>query len=79
MPEEALRAFPPTRLIVGEYDPLLDDSVLLYRRLVAAGHPDTKISIRPGLAHGFLNMASVVPEALEAVRLVSLWIQQWCD
>jgi acetyl esterase/lipase len=79
MPEAALRAFPPTRILVGEYDPLLDDAVLLYRRLCAAGHPDVRMSIRPGLAHGFLNVANVVPEALDAVHLVSLWIQEWAD
>ena len=76
-PEAALRAFPPTRIVVGEFDPLLDDSVLMYRRLKAAGHDDVRLSIRPGLAHGFLNLANVVPEALEAVRLVSLWLQEW--
>ena len=77
MPDAALRAFPPTRIVVGEFDPLLDDSVLFYRRLLAVGHADARISIRPGLAHGFLNLANLVPEALEAVRLVSLWIQEW--
>jgi len=29
-PDEALRRFPPTRIVVGEFDPLLDDSVMFY-------------------------------------------------
>jgi len=78
-PDAALKAFPPTRFLVGEFDPLLDDSVHMYRRMKAAGHPDVVMSVRPGLGHGFLNLANVVPDALEATRLISAWITDWAE
>ncbi|KCV72410.1 hypothetical protein H696_01806 [Fonticula alba] len=75
-PDQALAEFPPTRIVVGEFDPLLDDSIHLYTRLQQVSHQDVEISIRPRLPHGFLNMTDVVPEAHEAVTLVSLWINE---
>ena len=72
--DEALAQFPTTRLLLGQFDPLLDDSVLFARRLEKVNHPDTIVSVRPGLGHGFLNLLDISPEANEAVALVSVWI-----
>jgi acetyl esterase/lipase len=47
-----LRGLPPVSLVVGTFDPLLDDSTFLAARLAAAGVP-TELTILPGACHGF--------------------------
>lgn len=47
-----LSGLPPMHLIVGELDPLLDDTLFLYQRLLAAGN-DTKLMAYPEAPHGF--------------------------
>ena len=53
---------PPCHIVVGEADPLVEQSDLLVERLRAAGVPH-EYFIDPGMPHGFLNM-----EALPAAR-----------
>jgi len=47
-----LTGLPPALFIVGTQDPLLDDTVLLASRWVAAGN-GTDLVVVPGAAHGF--------------------------
>jgi acetyl esterase/lipase len=47
-----LTGLPPALFIVGTQDPLLDDTLLLATRWVAAGNP-TELMVVPGAAHGF--------------------------
>lgn len=47
-----LSGLPPTHLIVGELDPLLDDTLFLYQRLLAAGNQSDMIAY-PEAPHGF--------------------------
>ncbi len=47
-----LRGFPPSLLSVGTLDPLLDDSLFMNQRLLAAGC-DSELVLYPGGIHGF--------------------------
>lgn len=64
--DELLRQFPPTELVVGALDPLLDDSVDFYTRLSHLG-VESSLKIYQGLSHGFLIYGDLVPEAQTAI------------
>lgn len=64
--DSLLKKFPPTSLVVGDLDPLLDDSVDFYTRLSYLKVPST-LKIYPGLSHGFLIYGDLVPEAQTAI------------
>jgi acetyl esterase len=69
-----LRGMPPTHLIVGTLDPLLDDSKLFAEKLEQAGVP-ARLSIYQDMPHIFLQLSGMldggkkgVAEACEALR-----------
>jgi acetyl esterase len=47
-----LAGLPPALITVGTQDPLIDDSMFLYARWIAAGN-DAELALWPGGAHGF--------------------------
>lgn len=57
----------PVHLIVGDRDPLADDSRLLAARLVAAG-VETDLRTYVGMPHGFCSLWPLVPPARRALR-----------
>ncbi len=65
-----LTGLPPALILVGSYDPLLDDSVRYADRLAEAGVPVTLIEYR-GLSHGFINMAGFLTGGRLALAQVS--------
>lgn len=52
-----LTGLPPAHLIVGDLDPLIDDSRALAQKLAAAKVP-AALSVYPGLTHGFIRSAA---------------------
>ena len=69
-PDNLLRRFPPTHILVGEFDPLLDDSVSFARRLKGASTSSVFFRVLPGLPHGFLSFQNAIEESTEAVNTV---------
>lgn len=57
-----LSGLPPTLLCVGELDPLLDDSLFLERRLVAAGN-ECRLRVFPSAPHGFNGQSTQMAAA----------------
>ncbi len=55
-----LNGLPPTRLIVGDLDPLIDENVALSEKLEAAGVPTT-LTVLPGINHGVIRFNEVAP------------------
>lgn len=47
-----LRGLPPALFTVGTLDPLLDDTLFVYGRWVAAGN-EAELTVYPGGVHGF--------------------------
>lgn len=73
--DSLLKQFPPTTLMVGDSDPLLDDSVDFYTRLSSLGVPSS-LKIFTGLSHGFLIYGDLVPEAQRAIDAACDRVQQ---
>ncbi|KAL6074443.1 Hormone-sensitive lipase [Balamuthia mandrillaris] len=65
-PNYLLAQFPPTFVILGGIDPLLDDGLLFAQRLRENGRQVT-IKLFDTLPHGFLNLSQAIPSAQKAV------------
>ena len=55
-----------TRIIVGELDPLLDDSVRLCDRMTESG-VDVRLKIYKELGHGCMSVETVVKEGEKVI------------
>lgn len=62
-----LAALPPLRLMAAGIDPLLSDSIHLAKRLEAVGRTE-RLTIVPGVTHGFLQNTIDLEAAREALR-----------
>lgn len=60
-----LRGLPPALFTVGAADPLLDDSLFLYARWLAAGN-DAELAVYPGGVHGFTGFPLRIAEDANA-------------
>jgi acetyl esterase/lipase len=58
-----LRNMPPALFTIGTLDPLLDDTLFMYTRWLAAGN-QADLILCPGGIHGFITMST--PQADEA-------------
>ncbi len=66
-----LTALPPALIVIGTQDPLLDDSLIMGARLVAAGI-DVEVHVATGAAHGFTS--SSIPASDRAKTAIQGWI-----
>lgn len=72
-PESLLAAFPRTRILAGECDPLVDDGLHFAGRLRQA-RTHVEVSLVSGVSHGFLQMAGIFPEGWLWIEQSALWI-----
>ncbi|GMQ84592.1 MAG: alpha/beta hydrolase [Acidimicrobiia bacterium] len=68
-----LTGLPPTLIVIGTQDPLLDDSLIMGARLVTAGS-DAELHVATGAAHGFTS--SSIPASDRAKAAIQDWIQR---
>jgi acetyl esterase len=61
-----LHSLPPLYLLAAGIDPLLSDTMALSRRLEALGRRD-RVTIVPGMVHGFLQMSVSLGAARDAI------------
>jgi acetyl esterase len=61
-----LKGLPPSHLVVGNLDPLLDDSQRLAARLNEAGVP-CELQVYEGLNHGFIRYGRLISAARRAI------------
>lgn len=66
-----LHDMPPALFTVGSYDPLLDDSLFMHARWLAAGN-ESELAVYPGGPHGF--DAAPIPIGLQARERVQRFI-----
>eukprot|EP00471_Norrisiella_sphaerica_P013684 CAMPEP_0184504190 /NCGR_PEP_ID=MMETSP0113_2-20130426/52331_1 /TAXON_ID=91329 /ORGANISM="Norrisiella sphaerica, Strain BC52" /LENGTH=903 /DNA_ID=CAMNT_0026893813 /DNA_START=94 /DNA_END=2805 /DNA_ORIENTATION=- len=71
--DAVLSHFPPTSIMTGGMDILLDDAVDFHVRLRRNGVPG-RFHIFRTLPHGFWSMGAFLPEAREAQRAAVRWI-----
>ena len=69
-----LRQWPLTSIMVGAYDPFVDDSVDFAHRLAAVGVP-VRLKVYDGLPHSFFDFAPLLPQARQALQLAGDWIR----
>ncbi len=66
-----LQSLPPALFTVGTYDPLLDDSLFMHARWLAAGN-ESDLAVYPGGPHGF--DAAPIPIAFQAAERIHAFI-----
>ncbi len=66
--DTALSALPPVHILAAALDPLLSDSLALWRRLAQLGHR-VRLDVAPGMPHGFLQMSQHLQDARQALIL----------
>jgi epsilon-lactone hydrolase len=69
----SFEGFPPTTIIVGEYDSLIGDSRDVYQHLKDAGASVALTEI-PGTAHGFVSLN--VPETRQALSVIAAFVRR---
>ena len=74
-PDDLLRKFPPTNVMCGGMDPLLDDAVDFHGRLVRVGVP-ASLKIYRTMPHGFLSMDVIFRDALRANKTICWWVNK---
>ncbi|NP_001403035.1 hormone-sensitive lipase isoform 6 [Homo sapiens] len=67
-PDSMLKSLPPVHIVACALDPMLDDSVMLARRLRNLGQPVT-LRVVEDLPHGFLTLAALCRETRQAAEL----------
>ena len=72
--DHLLKQWPITSIMVGGYDPFVDDSVDFAHRLSANGVP-VRLKVFEQLPHSFWDFAPLLPQAQLAVDLAAHWIQ----
>ena len=73
--DSLLRQWPLTSIMVGAYDPFVDDAVDFAHRLAAVGVA-VRLKVYDGLPHSFFDFAPMLPQARQALQLAGEWIRQ---
>lgn len=68
-----LRSMPPAIFTVGTLDPLLDDTLFMYARWIAAGN-EAELAIYPGAPHAFNVLG--LPQGAEANARIDEFLQR---
>lgn len=77
-PDEVLKKFPSTYLMVGSIDPFVDDAVDFAHRLSSNG-VICKFKVYKNLPHGFLGFQTMLPKARVGIDQAAEWIQESLD
>ncbi|MCG8360127.1 MAG: alpha/beta hydrolase fold domain-containing protein [Kiloniellales bacterium] len=70
-----LTALPPSFIAAAEFDPIVDDSLVLADLLAEAGL-EHRLRLYPGVLHGFLHLTRMVEVAGTAIDESALWLRE---
>lgn len=70
-----LSGLPPLRVLVGEDEVLLDDSVRFAERAIAAG-VDARLDIWEGMAHGFLSGFGMLEASTQTLEVIGSFLDE---
>jgi acetyl esterase/lipase len=70
-----LSQWPTTSIMVGGFDPFVDDSVDFAHRLAANGVP-VRLRVFDRAPHSLLDFAPLLQQSADAVQLAERWIEQ---
>ncbi len=65
---------PPTYLLTGGFDPLVDDGTLYKKALESSGVTVTHAHY-PGQIHGFISVTKVIPQGAQALHGIADWLR----
>lgn len=70
-----LSGLPPVRILVGEDEVLLDDSIRFAERAIAAGG-DARLDVWEGMAHGFLSGFGMLEASTQALEVIGSFLDE---
>jgi acetyl esterase/lipase len=70
-----LSGLPPLHIEVGSEEVMIDDSVQLHERALAAG-TTSELVVTEGAPHTWLLFASFLPEAVDAIERIGAFVRQ---
>ncbi len=71
-----LRGFPPTMLVVGTADPIIDSARAFARKLQEAGNEHVELFVSDRMPHGFYFFPRLFREEEEAYDAVEKFLQK---
>jgi acetyl esterase len=74
LPSTDLTGLPPALVVTAGFDPLRDDGRAYADALEQAGVEVVRLEY-PGQIHGFVRMTALMPQALDALDRIGVWLQ----
>lgn len=74
LPATDLTGLPPALVLTAGFDPLRDDGRAYADALEQAGVDVVRLEY-PGQIHGFVRMTALMPQALDALERIGVWLQ----
>ena len=71
-----LRGYPPTLIVSGTADPIVDDNRAFARKLRESGNSDVEHFVREGMPHGYYFFPGLLKEGDEAFAAVAQFLQR---
>jgi acetyl esterase len=71
-----LHGYPPTLIVAGTADPLVDDNRAFARKLREAGNGRVELFVRERMPHGYCFFPGLLPEGDEAFAAVATFLKR---
>ena len=72
--DELLESFPPTDIMVGQFDPFIDDAIDFAHRL-DENNVAVRLKVYDQLPHSFLDFSPILSQSTDAITLAAEWLQ----
>lgn len=72
-----LAGFPPTMLVVGTEDPIIDSAHAFARKLEEAGNANVDLFVSEGMPHGFYLFPRIFRQEEESYAAIERFLKQY--